>query len=418
MLKKNDMLNTSFDTYMVLNSSIGNGGNGTVYKVQNTDGGIFAAKVVCKTGLSTEKLKRFRNEIGFCQKYSNPYVISIVDNGFLKIGDKEYLFYIMPCFDFSLRKIISAISIEESVNYFLQICEGLKFAHSKSCIHRDIKPENILIDAKNSKCVIADFGIAHFCDDDKKTTIETKYTNRLANFTYHAPEQINSRTSTLTVDIFALGLILNEMITGSVPAGDAYKKIADVNADYSFLDKIVSKMISQNPSDRYQSVEELLLDYSARKRQAEQEKKIKSLREPLLQGDIHDSITDNPIKAIDIKFENGLTIILSNKVNSDWTNFYHHALNSYTSMPYCYKDFIFSGTTARYQGTISYLNEQNIKSLIQEFKNAVEKANQLYASWLVQTIQRQRQEEIENRKREIERLEKENNLNNFLKGLL
>ena len=87
-------------------------------------------------------------------------------------------------------------------------------------------------------------------------------------------------------------------------------------------------------------------------------------------------------------------------------------------MPYCYKDFIFFGTTARYQGTIRCLNEQNIKSLIQEFKNAVEKANQLYASWLVQTIQRQRQEEIENRKREIERLEKENNLNNFLKGLL
>ena len=87
-------------------------------------------------------------------------------------------------------------------------------------------------------------------------------------------------------------------------------------------------------------------------------------------------------------------------------------------MPYCYQNFDFSGKTVRYQGRIIDLNEQHIKSLIQEFKTAVERTNQLYASWLVQTIQRQRQAEIENRKREIERLEKENNLNQMLKGLL
>lgn len=418
MLKKNGILNTSFDTYIILDSSIGNGGNGTVYKVKNNDGNIFAVKVICKTGLSKEKIKRFKNEIGFCQKYSNSHIISVIDNGFVQVEDKEYLFYVMPYFECSLRHIISTISIEESINYFLQICEGLKFAHSKSCIHRDIKPENILIDKMKNTCVIADFGIAHFCEDDKKTIIETKETSRLANFTYHAPEQVNSQNTTPTIDIFALGLMFNEMITKSVPAGDSYKKIADINSDYSFLDKIVSKMISQNPKDRYQSIDELLLDYTARKRQAEQEKKIALLKEPLLQGDIHDSLTDNPPKPIEIKYENGLTIKLSNYVNQNWENFYFNALNQFTGMPYCYQKFSFSGCVATYQGNLAFLNEQNIRGLVTEFKSAVENANREYASWLVQTTQRRRQQEIENRQREIERLEKENNLNNFLKGLI
>ena len=111
----------------------------------------------------------------------------------------------------------------------------------------------------------------------------------LANFNYHAPEQsVVGYVQRPTTDIYSLGLMLNAMITGVVPAGEDYKKIRDVDSDYSFLDSIVKKMISQNQDNRYQSIDEVLLDYEVRKKAAENELKIKSLREPLLLGEIHD----------------------------------------------------------------------------------------------------------------------------------
>ena len=423
MLKKNDILHTSFDEYHIL-QQIGEGGNGTVYKVQSEDGKIYAAKVICKSDVSKEKIKRFKNEIGFCQKYDNNYIIKVVDNGYLQVGGKEYLFYIMPYYEYSLRKNISdGLNIETAVQIFLNLCEGLRFAHSKRCIHRDIKPENILIKSLDNSCVIADFGIAHFIDSDKKTTVETKETSRLANFSYHAPEQaLAGYKPEPTTDIFALGLILNEMITGVVPAGDNYKKIADVNEKFRFLDKIVSKMICQKPSDRYQSVDELLVDYEARTKRAENELKISSLQAPLLLGDIHDDLTDNPIAIKDITTENyELKITLTNTPNEIWKMIYTDSLSCYHTTPFCYKYFEFSGDVAKYK-LYEYMNYSNTKmfinDLINDFKSAIIETNKLYAENLKRLVEKQHAEEIKRRQAEIERLEKENDLNSFLKGLI
>lgn len=418
MLKKNDILNTSFDRYLII-EQIGAGGNGAVYKVKNEDETSFAAKVICKNDLSKEKVKRFKNEIAFCQKHEDPHIIKVLDYGYLQTRDKEFLFYIMPFFDCTLRKRMSSpLQITEAVQLFLSLCEGLKFSHSHSCIHRDIKPENILMNSAKNICVIADFGIAHFMDDDKKTTVETKENSRLANFTYHAPEQSSTTYQPApTTDIYALGLILNEMITGVVPAGENYRKIADVDEAYSFLDKIVSKMIYQNPKDRYQTIDEVLLDYEARTRIAEQNKKIASLRTPLLQGDIHDDLTDNPPQAINISYKDGISITLSNEVNPKWEEFYYNALSSFTAGPYCYKNFRFNGRIATHNVHMS-LSQNDIKKLIFDFKTAVSIANQKYASWLETKTQRERQAELERRQKEIEHLEKVKSIDNFLKGLI
>lgn len=422
MLKKNDILHTSFDKYLIL-EKIGEGGNGTVYKVQSEDGKTYAAKVICKNDVSKEKIKRFKNEIGFCQKYDNDHIIKVIDYGYLPVGAKDYLFYIMPYYECSLRKRISdGLKIETAVQIFLNLCEGLRFAHTKGCIHRDIKPENILIKSVDNSCVIADFGIAHFMDDDKKTTVETKETSRLANFTYHAPEQASAGYSPEpTTDIFALGLILNEMITGSVPAGDNYKKIADINSDYYFLDKNVSKMICQNPSDRYQNIDELLVDYEAGAQQAENELKISSLQAPLLLGDIHDDLTDNPIDIQKISMENStLKISLTNTPNETWKMIYVNSLSCYHTDP-CYNMFQFFQNIAWYklQGYLEYSNTKEIiKNLIDDFKLAVVETNKKYAIHLKRLVEQQRAKEIKRRQAEIERLEKESELNSFLKGLI
>lgn len=420
MLKKNDVLNTTFEKYTV-NCSIGEGGNGVVYKVTDSSGNVFAAKVICKNDLSAEKLKRFKNEVNFCQKYDHPNIVKIIDNGFIMKGDKEYLFYVMPLYDGSLKKLLSpTIEISQAVDFFLSICEGLKFAHDKGCIHRDIKPENILVNLKDKQVVVADFGVAHFSDDDKRTEIYTKETTRLANFNYHAPEQsVVGYVQRPTTDIYSLGLMLNAMITGVVPAGEDYKKIRDIDSDYSFLDSIVKKMISQNQDNRYQSIDEVLIDYKVRKEAAENELKIKSLREPLLMGEIHDSLTDNPISIVDIHFRGGqLVVKLSNNVNSEWVNCCRNAAICFTSYPVNFKYFNFYGDEAHYGGSINGVSDDLIKKLIEDLKDAIKAANIMYAKKLLQQAQKEQAEKERRRQEEIKRLEQENNLNNLLRDLI
>lgn len=419
MIKKNTILKTAFDEYKIL-EQIGEGGNGTVYKAIDSDGLDVAIKVLPKN-ISREKLKRFRNEINFCRKYSNENIIEVKDNGFYTEKEKEYIYYVMPLYECSLRKKMkNGMSIEQMIKAFWDICNGLKFAHSKGCIHRDLKPENILID-KKGKYVIADFGIAHFEDNDKITQVETKETSRLANFSYHSPEQLDGETYPAS-DIFALGLILNEMFTGKVPAGDNYKKISEINEDYAFLDKLVQKMLSQNPEDRYQNIEELNIDYEAQKRNFKNLKKITILSQPLVKSEARDYLTDKPISITDIKVkDNVLNITLSNTPNYDWINFYNKALGSYTSSPYCYTNFKFWNNNAKYniEDLVNYSNvKELISRLISEFKQAISCANKNYAKHVVYAYNKKQEEEIKRRQIEINKLKNENNLNDFIKGLI
>ena len=143
------------------------------------------------------------------------------------------------------------IDYQKSIKYFWQICEGLKSAHAEHCWHRDLKPENILYDEEEDIVVVADFGIAHFSDDDKVDKIETKNTEKLANFKYHSPEQVPGKVvEDATADIWALGYILNEMFTNEIPLGENYKKISSVTRIYKNLDLLVSEMIKSDKKER------------------------------------------------------------------------------------------------------------------------------------------------------------------------
>jgi serine/threonine protein kinase len=101
---------------------------------------------------------------------------------------------------------------------FSQILDGVEAAHLQNVIHRDLKPENILCDQNFATIAIADFGTARFTEDILATAIETGPSQRLANFQYAAPEQRTVGGDVqATADIYALGLMLNELFTGSVP---------------------------------------------------------------------------------------------------------------------------------------------------------------------------------------------------------
>ena len=130
------------------------------------------------------------------------------------------------------------------------MCRALRYAHDKCVIHRDLKPENIFYDENNKRLVLGDFGIAHF----EKSSL-TKSGDRMANANYKAPEQIEHSGVKVGpyTDIYAAGLILNEIFTKEIPNGTNYKLISDVDPVFARFDGLVTSMIENSPEYREKS---------------------------------------------------------------------------------------------------------------------------------------------------------------------
>ena len=211
---------TAFETYTAI-SVLGEGGAGRVYLATNASAERLAIKVL--SHVSTEKRRRFKNGVGFLRRMApHPNIVPWVADGSSKDPRAPGPFYVMPYYEGSLRDLIRAgVKATDVVALFGHLLSGLEAAHEQRAVHRDLKPENVLFRRAGSEILlaIADFGIAQFHPDDQETLVETTVGTRLANFEYHAPEQrrsggvIDART-----DIFALGLMLNELFTGEVPS--------------------------------------------------------------------------------------------------------------------------------------------------------------------------------------------------------
>lgn len=242
-----------FGTY-ALGRSIGDGGAGIVYESRTEDDEMCAVKILQTN--QTSKEKRFKNEIFFGVRNRHPNIISVWDFGRTADGKT---FYVMPFYSSNLRKQISeGINKEKVLDFFEQILEGVDAAHQNGVCHRDLKPENILFDVTTETLVIADFGIARFKEQDLQTAIETRDHEKLANFQYAAPEQrVKGRVVDQRADIYALGLILNEMFTCDVPQGTGFKRIGTVASKYSYLDPVINSMVQQAPENRPESINEL-----------------------------------------------------------------------------------------------------------------------------------------------------------------
>lgn len=424
MLRNGTILSTAFDDYTII-EQIGQGGSGTVFLAESTDGDKFAIKAINKNNSNRNKIKRFKNEINFCLKNDHKNIIKIIDFGLYENDKLNCLFYVMPFYDSNLRKEIEkGIELNSIINIFLQLLSGLDFAHKKRIWHRDIKPENILYDTSNNTVIIADFGIAHFCEEDIITAVETKVADRLANFTYASPEQ---RTKGIPVDgradIYALGLILNEMFTKSVVGGSSYKKIADITEEYSFLDELVDKIICQNFADRLFPINSIEIELFALLKAKDDNKKLKEILDRQIIENESDDPLFNPINVKDITYTNSrLNFQLDKKTNKVWDNILkNESFSHYSSTPFPKSSFN-SETDPKTDCTIFYVhfsqhNEHYIDDVIKHFKEWLPIVSNIYIRREKQRIQDEFNAEIAKKEQEAKNKQKEIEINKKLKAI-
>lgn len=396
---------------------IGEGGNSTVYKVTDEEGNEFALKLLNKK-IDKESIKRFKNEIGYCSKANHENIMKVIDNGVFELNNEKLMFYVMPLYDANLRDLmLEGISNDQKLNYFNQILEGIKYFHNSKNYHRDIKPENILFDKSTNTLVVADLGISHFNKDDLYTIVETKVGSRMANFQYAAPEQKEKgATVDHRADIYALGLILNELFTGHVPYGSSYKKIGDVAPEYSFLDDVVELMIKQNKDDRPNDIETVQFEINSRIELDKTNKEIKRLKEiKIKEAEEKDILILDPPKLIDVKYDEydgRLRFKLSQPVNKLWVD--SIKTNSWTSlMGYDVDNFRFEYEYASVQLPVRSLDYA--QTIINHFKQWINNANSEYPKKVKQLRDQERRRKEAEIKAEIQRKEKIANTINNLK---
>lgn len=415
-LSKGLVVQTVFSEYK-LDKQIGSGGNGKVFSAKDEEGNPFAIKFFDRSQSST-KLKRFKNEIYFCERHRHDNIVPVLDRGRINFNKEDYVFYVMPLYDKTLReKMKAGIFPEEAVAIFIGILKGLKYAHDNNTVHRDIKPENILFEKNSNEPVISDFGIAHFAEEDLLTIIETKQNDRMANFSYAAPEQYERGASVYPeTDIYAAGLILNEMFTGVIPKAAGYKKIGDVNEEYAYLDEIFERIYKQNPKKRLYPETNIISEMKLLA-----EKYEKAREKELLQNIVDDLIEPEEVivRIVDKKFKNGNFVFTFDRIIPE--NWYQ--LIAYSS--YSHNEIIGYECSRLKKINDKELamplnrseNENTIKSIDNNFRSWVNITNSRYNSILKQNAVEEQKRKERKRKIEIEAIEKDEQIADIISKL-
>jgi serine/threonine protein kinase len=243
---------------------IGQGGMGAVYKVRQKDlDRIVALKILPPAiGQSAESSNRFSREARALAKLNHPGIVTLHE-----FGQQDGLYFILMEFvdGVNLAQLMKTgrIAPREALAIVPQICDALQYAHDQGIVHRDIKPENILLD-RHGRVKVADFGIAKVvaavCDrrtdeDDEVRRSQTDATlagKIIGTPQYMAPEQIEHPSDVdHRADIYALGVVFYQMLTGELPGKDLQAPSRKLQIDVR-LDEIVLKALEKNPEHRYQ----------------------------------------------------------------------------------------------------------------------------------------------------------------------
>lgn len=240
---------------------LGQGGMGAVYKARQKQlDRIVALKILPpEVGQAEAFAERFTREARSLAKLNHPRIVSVFDFGQTEDG---LCYFVMEYVDGTdLRHVIQAseLNADEALAIVPQICEALQYAHKQGIVHRDIKPENILLD-KEGNIKIADFGLARLLDKPPTAFTLTHAGQRMGTPHYMAPEQIEGAHEVdHRADIYSLGVVFYEMLTGELPIGRFAPPSKKVQVDVR-LDEIVLHTLEKEPELRYQQASEIKTD--------------------------------------------------------------------------------------------------------------------------------------------------------------
>src|SRR5438552_8693377 len=238
---------------------IGKRGMGAVYKArQPALDRVVALKILPPQAASgTGFAERFNREARALARLSHPNIVAVHEFG--QVNGMP--FFVMEFVDgLNLRQLERAgkLSPREALQIVPQICAALQFAHEEGIVHRDIKPENILLD-KKGRVKIADFGIAKIMGREADAALtETK--GVIGTPQYMAPEQVEKPQEVdHRADIFSLGVVFYEMLTGELPLGKFAPPSRKVQVDVR-LDEVVLHALEKEPERRYQQASQVMND--------------------------------------------------------------------------------------------------------------------------------------------------------------
>lgn len=264
---------------------IGSGGMGTVYLAERQDGGFtqrVAVKIVTAAGWHAASLRRFNAERQLLATLHHPHIVTLIDGGHT---DDGLAYLAMEYVDGTAITIYcrdQRLDVRARLHVFQQVCSAVQYAHRHSIVHRDLKPANILVTADGVPKLL-DFGIARLMDDSSESAQPTTAAwLRPLTPNYASPDQLRGMPTSTADDVYALGVLLFELLAGRVPHEIGGKPLDqalelvreqplrpsqvlkasglrhnDVNAD---LDAITLKALDTDPARRYGSAQELADD--------------------------------------------------------------------------------------------------------------------------------------------------------------
>lgn len=247
----------------------GSGGMSVIYKALDRMLGRMVAVKILRPNLTKDPafLDKFQQEARSVAMMSHPNIVTVHDVG--SDGATHYIVMEMIEGD-DLKKLIKArggLPFDKALDFGVQICAGLGFAHRSQLVHADVKPQNILIN-REGVLKVTDFGIAQAYTD---TMTQTRSDVVWGSPHYFAPEQARGERPTPAVDVYSIGIVLFEMFTGRLPyVGSSQRELAlahiqgdiprikDFNDDLpDDLSNVIAKVMSKRPNDRYKHADQL-----------------------------------------------------------------------------------------------------------------------------------------------------------------
>lgn len=261
-VKTEGHLDTTLGTLQI-GDQIGEGANSLVYAAAYSQTGQLVVKFLMEECSPThsKRYKRFLTEIRELMQLSDTgLVASVHQMGFLETEWGTYPYILMkqyPCTLKEWRQATMPGTWDELEPILMSLIDALQLIHERGIIHRDIKPENIFV-TEGSRAVVGDFGIAWFDPEHYKRLALTSKGERLANFAFSAPEQFCKEPRPhQTMDLYALGQLIQWLVTGESHRGTGRKLLATVDPSLAWLDSIVNALLQQEPDSRPQSASAL-----------------------------------------------------------------------------------------------------------------------------------------------------------------